>query len=182
LTDECLPGLANTVKDFFYDYAPLYGDAKMVESGPDKGKVGYFGYKTLAVSFGGTLVLRGYEGASYDAATDNDHTSSGVSWIRLAKDLTTGNSLTLATAPGGTPEPRWKAGDEIVVTTTDYLPGHSEKLEIASGYAGGTTVPFTSLVPGHIGEGIQWTHIGVRYGGPGQPGAVGDQAAPTHPG
>jgi cell migration-inducing and hyaluronan-binding protein len=158
----CLPGLPAAAMDYFYDYAPLYGDGKP--------PFGYFGYKTLAVSFGGTLTLYGYKGASYDIGdTPADHLNSGVSWIRLAKDLTSGSSLTLATDPGGTPEPRWKAGDEIVVTTTDYLPGHSEKLMIAPGYAGGTTVPFTSLVPGHIGEGIQWTHIGARYGGPSSP-------------
>jgi cell migration-inducing and hyaluronan-binding protein len=163
LTDECIPGLPKTVTDFFYDYGPLYGDGKPVQSGPDKGKVGYFGYKTLAVSFGGTLAVYGYKGASYDPDTDNDHTSSGVSWIRLAEDLNpTDPSLTLATDPKGPGgmgkiEARWRAGDEIVVTTTDYLPGHSEKLTIGDDYpvTGGTTVPFTPA--------IQWTHIGKRF-------------------
>jgi cell migration-inducing and hyaluronan-binding protein len=162
----CLPGLPATAStgskagDYFYDYAPLYGDAKMVESGPDKGKKGYFGYKTLAVSFGGTLALYGYKGASYDIGdTPADHLNSGVSWIRLKGDaVEKATSLTLERAPGGTPESRWKVGDEIVVTTTDYLPGHSEQLTIASPYNGGTTLPLTSE--------IKWTHVGTRYGGP----------------
>jgi len=144
----CLPSLPAAAKDYFYDYAPLYGDGKP--------PFGYFGYKTLAVSFGGTLALYGYKGASYDVGdTPADHLNSGVSWIRLKGDVAAGaTSLTLEKDPMG----RWKAGDEIVVTTTDYLPGHSEQLKIASTYTGGTTVPLDSPV--------LWTHIGVRYGGP----------------
>ncbi len=152
--NRCLPGLPVATKDYFYQYGPLYGDAKMVASGADQGKIGYFGYKTLAVSFGGTLTLRGYKGASYDAATDADPTSSGVSWTRLAANLEPGApSLTLATDPGD----RWKAGDQIVVTTTDYLPGHSEQLKIAASYTGGTTIPVDPATP------VRWKHIGVRF-------------------
>jgi len=160
----CLPGLPAAVKDYFYQYGPLYGDGKVVDSGLDKGKVGYFGYKTLAVSFGGTLALYGYKGASYDPDTDNDHTSSGVSWIRLAEDLVPGaDSLTLEKDPKGPGmgriEARWRADDEIVVTTTDYLPGHSEKLTISDKYSimGGTKVPLT-MTPE-----VQWPHVGKRF-------------------
>jgi len=158
----CIPGLATTVMDYFYDYAPLYGDGAVANgTEPISARTGYFGVKTLAVSFGGTLTLYGFKGAS-STAIDNDHTNSGVSWIRLAADIKKGDpSLTLATDPGG----RWKAGDEIVVTTTDYLPGHSEQLKIASTYTGGTTVPLDPASP------VQWTHIGVRYGDPSTPGS-----------
>jgi hypothetical protein len=157
-TGFCLPGLPVAVKDFFYQYGPLYGDAKPVASGRDKGKVGYFGYKVLAVSFGGTLTLYGYKGASYDAATDDDHTDSGVSWVRLAGSIKAGaTSLTLDTAPGK----RWHAGDEVVVTTTDYLPGHSERLLIDPGYGGAAKVPVRN--PNRSMIGTQWAHNGTRF-------------------
>jgi hypothetical protein len=58
----------------------------------------------------------------------------------------------------------WKAGDEIVVTTTDYLPGHSEKLQILYNYTGGTTIDFEAV--DSPTKKIQWPHNGVRYGGP----------------
>jgi cell migration-inducing and hyaluronan-binding protein len=48
-----------------------------------------------------------------------------------------------------------------VVTTTDYLPGHSEKLTIKTAIDpawGSEKVDFS--------EQIQWPHNGVRYGGP----------------
>ena len=38
--------------------------------------------------------------------------------------------LCYGTRPDGAVQPCWDKGDEIVVTTTDYLPGHSEKLRI----------------------------------------------------
>jgi hypothetical protein len=54
------------------------------------------------------------------------------------------------------------------VTTTDYLPGHSEKLQIRGiGPAPqGARVDFDAIdnPPGTIG--LQWPHNGVRYGGP----------------
>jgi cell migration-inducing and hyaluronan-binding protein len=158
VAEPCIPGLPTTASDYFYQYGPLYGDGKVVESGPDQGKVGYFGYKTLAVSFGGTLALYGYKGASYNIPdTGTGRENSGVSWIRLANNLVEGApSLTLSADPMG----KWKAGDEIVVTTTDYLPGHSEQLKIASTYTGGTTLPLDQAFP------VQWAHNGTRYGGP----------------
>jgi len=142
---SCLPGLPATVSDFFYQYAPLYGDGA---KGSD-GKVGFFGAKTFAVSFGGTLVLNGYKGAS-PAAVDDTPTDSGVSWVRLAADLEAGkNELTLATAP----DRRWQKDDRIVVTTTDYLPGHSEELTIDK--IDGKKVTATTNA--------KWFHRGTRY-------------------
>src|SRR5262245_38031924 len=44
-----------------------------------RANVGYFGKKVLAVSYGGTLRLNGYKGAT-DLPTDP--TDSGVSWMR----------------------------------------------------------------------------------------------------
>ncbi len=102
------------VYDYFYTYEPLAADG----GAPDR----YFGYKVLGVSFGGTLQLYGKKGASYG---NLDSSSSGTSWVRLAQTVKAGEStLTLDR------EVDWEAGDWIVLTTTDYLPGHSERLEI----------------------------------------------------
>ena len=184
-----LPGLDHgkpvPIRDYFYQYGPLHGDGRctgteksVFKDGkcrnsqgnePPGAQVGYFGNKVLAVSYGGTLDLAGYKGAKY--APNRDPLDSGRSWMRLAdgQSLEVGaTSLVLERDPnlgcddsycwqGG----RWSGDDEIVVTTTDYLPGHSEKLTIDPAYNGGTTVKFL--------EKIQWPHNGVRYGGPNDP-------------
>ncbi len=176
--------------DNFYQYGPLYGDAACSDGSTYQpgngscsggGQVGYFGNKVLAVSYGGTLQLAGYKGTTDDPnlapgsagltpgasnpAFGSNAANSGNSWIRLkdGSSLQTGaTSLTLEHDPSG----RWTAGDEIVVTTTDYLPGHSEQLEIATGYTTGAQIPFSGSPqnPGSVTT-IQWPHNGVRYGG-----------------
>ncbi len=98
---NCIPGLPTTVSDYFYQYGPLYGDSKCTNgavfvngkcgNASADGLVGYFGYKTLAVSFGGTLFLNGYKGIP-TTNVDATHTNAGVSWIRLASDLTPGQT------------------------------------------------------------------------------------------
>ncbi|HEV3110706.1 MAG TPA: G8 domain-containing protein [Candidatus Binataceae bacterium] len=69
--------LGNGVMDYFYKYSPLPFD-----NGTDaSGNAGYFGYKVLAVSYGGTLQLFGKKGAVYlPKLKDND---PGRSWGRL---------------------------------------------------------------------------------------------------
>ena len=57
-------------------------------------------------------------------------------------------------------------GDIIVVTTTDYVPNHSEELQIC--YVIGNTILFTrDLTPGACRNnqypGVQWTHNGQQY-------------------
>ncbi|HEV2098487.1 MAG TPA: hypothetical protein VGR45_06120, partial [Stellaceae bacterium] len=171
---NCIPGLPSTVSDYFYQYGPLYGDGKCTTSTPTvpvvfvngkcgnasaDGLVGYFGYKTLAVSFGGSLFLNGYKGIP-TTNVDATHTNAGVSWIRLAKDLTPGQTtLTLVTPSSSTDSTAvadrwWRAGDkspppnstnldQIVVTTSDYLPRHTETFTITSIAADGVTVNFS---------------------------------------
>ena len=165
-----LQSLPGDVSDFFYQYGPLYGDglcdnkmAWMNDKCPDnsnpppgvpvKGTVGYFGYKVLAVSYGGTLALRGNKGASYDAATNNNPASSGASWIRLDSSVAKGTTTLMLDQP---PNNTWAKGDKIVVTTTDYLPAHSEQLTINE--VEGKKVTLDAA--------IQWPHNGERYGGP----------------
>ena len=89
-----LPG---KVDDFFYQYGPLYGDAlcddnkstfyngSCRDSPTHKttAKVGYFGNKVLAVSFGATLDLAGFKGATDVPYVGPDALDSGTSWMRL---------------------------------------------------------------------------------------------------
>ncbi len=107
--------LPSGVSDCFYPYMP-----------PDNiaGETGMFGRKVLAVSYGGTLQLFGRKGATYTNGVQN--WDSGKSWVRLRNhDSRPGeNIFNLDRAVD------WKPGDRVVVTTTDYLPGHSEEFEI----------------------------------------------------
>ncbi len=155
-----LPG---GVSDFFYQYDPLpFDDGKDSTTNT----VGYFGYKVLAVSYGGTLELFGDKGADYPGSSDPK--SSGKSWVRLAatilgEKLSPGKgatSLTLSKAVD------WKIGDHIVVTTTDYLANHSEELVICT--ISGTAVTFTSDLSKEPADctnkkPVQWTHNGEQF-------------------
>jgi cell migration-inducing and hyaluronan-binding protein len=133
-----LPG---GVKDYFYQYGNFHGDTG---TSPDTGQEGHFGYKVLALSYGGTLQLRGLKGTSgtidadiktmlkdADALTPADDkviTSPGTDWVRLTDGgKKTSQKLTVS----GSVQGNWQAGDEIVVTTTDYFPEHSELRQIA---------------------------------------------------
>jgi cell migration-inducing and hyaluronan-binding protein len=127
------------VRDYFYQYGPLHGDGRCSDtstgapgsmwsaaSGCAKTneQPGYFGNKVLAVSYGAVLALKGYKGATY---SETDALASVNNWRRLAdgRSLQPGETeLVLESAPD------WGAGDEIVVTTTDYLPGHSENCRL----------------------------------------------------
>ncbi|MFL6307325.1 MAG: chitobiase/beta-hexosaminidase C-terminal domain-containing protein [Candidatus Sulfotelmatobacter sp.] len=107
--------------DCFYQYE-VFDNA----DGPET----YFGKKVLALSYGGTIYLRGAKGIRSEntpiAATPSD---SGTSWVRLVDDLRGGESSFHVDRP----VPTWAPGDHIVLTTTDYLPGHSEELIIKGG-------------------------------------------------
>jgi len=134
-----LPG---GVTDYFYAYDPLpYDDGGMVK--------GYFGYKVLALSYGGTLKLFGKKGATYGTV---DPSNSGTSWVRLAQTLAVGGTTLVLDRPVD-----WEPGDQIVVTTTDYLPGHSEQLTIAPG--GVSTDKMTVTVT----EPARYIHNGERF-------------------
>jgi hypothetical protein len=157
-----LPGVtdypATPVHDYFYRYGPLHGDSE----------VGYFGNKVLAVSYGGTLALRGYKGAAQGGEQyDLEPLNSGRSWRRLAdgQSLAVGATTLYLQNDNNPPDLRWGANDEIVVTTTDYLPGHSEKLKVktVSNSAQGMKVDFDNPAGK---TGVLWPHNGVRYGGP----------------
>jgi G8 domain len=133
-----LPGGAPD--DYFHQYHPLpYDDGGAVP--------GFFGYKVLAASYGGTLQLFGKKGATYGAV---DAANSGTSWVRLAQTLHSGGTTLVLDRPVD-----WAVGDRIVVTTTDYLPGHSEPLTIASVSADQQTLT--------VEEPAQYLHNGEAY-------------------
>jgi len=149
-----LPGGVN---DCFYKYDTLPYD------GGGGAHPGYFGYKVLAVSYGGTLRLYGLKGAKYPDTVINPQ-DSGSSWARLntcAGGVSTGSCVSGVLQTGATmlvldgPANKqtlfpfngvnWQAKDQIVVTTTDYLPSHSEVATIESVTPGGKTI--TLAVP-----------------------------------
>jgi hypothetical protein len=138
-TKVSLPG---GVTDFFYAYDPMpYDDGGTVK--------GYFGYKVLALSYGGTLELFGKKGATYGTV---DPSSSGTSWVRLAQTLPVGGTMLVLDRPVD-----WEAGDQIVVTTTDYLPGHSEQLTIAPDGVSADKMTVTVM------EHARYIHSGERF-------------------
>jgi hypothetical protein len=157
--------LGNGVTDYFYPYTPLPFDNGIdaITKAP-----GYFGYKVLAVSFGGTLQLFGKKGAVYPQEKDLGPKDPGRSWGRLAGTILPGaESLTVETSV----PIDWQPGDHIVVTTTDYLAGHSEELIIKS--VSGNTITFNTACS--VGQdpitpidqcktpGIRWTHYGNQF-------------------
>lgn len=157
----CTPSkLPGGVTDCFYQYQPLDYDGGGTV-------VGYFGYKVLAVSYGGTLQLFGKKGATYSTLSK---ASSGTSWARLnAAVQAGGNTLLLDRAVD------WAAGDQIVLTTTDYLPGHSEQLTIASVSTANNVTTITLKTP------AQYPHNGQRFSLAGVPGGIGPDPDPNLP-
>ena len=178
-SEKDLPGLdvqGKPVRDYFYPYEPLHADGRCsdistgapgsvwsAKNGCAKTteQVGYFGNKVLAVSYGGKLELSGKKGATYGSL---DPKSSGRSWIRSTGTIKPGmTSLAIDEPLDG------DAGDLIVVTTTDYVPNHSEGLVICS--VSGNTITFTADLTYYAAQGrcpnpnkgVQWTHNGQQY-------------------
>ncbi|MFZ1886461.1 MAG: G8 domain-containing protein [Candidatus Binataceae bacterium] len=155
-TEDCafnpLPGVAS---DCFYSYEPL--DPADRTGNP----TAYFGHKVLALSYGGTLQLFGKKGASYAgqprACVEDSPSCTGTSWVRLQGSVEPkATSIVVAGAVD------WQQNDNIVITSTDYLPGHAEQLIISkppvlSGNT--TTVTFTNSIAGVTG--LQWPHNGA---------------------
>lgn len=111
----------------------------------------YFGRKVLGVSYGGALQLFGAKGMTKGSITDTS-TSSGKSWARLnVTAAVSDTSITLDRAVD------WEVGDQIVITTTDFLPGHSEQRKIA----GISTSGGQSIIT--LTAGLTYKHNGKAY-------------------
>jgi hypothetical protein len=127
----------------------------------------------LAVSYGGTLQLFGKKGADYTIPdTGNGPKNSGRSWGRLDGTIFPADAeKSLTVASDNTLD--WQVGDHIVVTTTDYLPNHSEELVICSisGFSGNkigytsdvTATPVAGKPATCPVKGVQWTHNGDTF-------------------
>jgi hypothetical protein len=144
--------LDNGVNDCFYEYQTL--------DPADGTAAAYFGHKVLAVSYGGTLQLFGKKGALYGGTTPCDPSTSscsGTSWGRLVGSLKPGGtSLSVDRAVTD-----WQDKDHIVVTTTDYLPGHSEELIInGTPTVNGKTTTINFTNPNISITGVEWPHNG----------------------
>ncbi len=147
-----LPG---NVNDCFYSYEAL--DPSDQSSNP----TAYFGHKVLALSYGGTMQLFGKKGASYTgqpgACSTTDNSCTGTSWVRLQGSVKpNATSIVVAGAVD------WQHYDNIVITSTDYLPGHAEQLVISKPpvvTGNTTTITFTNAAPGVTG--LQWPHNGA---------------------
>jgi hypothetical protein len=149
--------IPNVADDYFYTYGPLMYDGGKLPADTRQGtEYGFFGYKVIAVSYGGTVQLFGKKGATYG---NLDVSDPGRSWVRLAGTVSKGKQFTVETsvvdkspADSGV---SWKQGDKIVLTTTDYLPGHSEELTIDFIEADGKTI--------HVLEDVRYRHQGEKY-------------------
>ncbi len=152
--------LDNGVMDYWYQYRPLSLDG----GDPDA----FFGYKVLAVSYGGTLQLFGKKGA-VSAEEELNQTfkpkDSARSWRRLAGTIPP-TARKLKVDRPDLIENNWQVDDHIVVTTTDYLAGHSEELIITAIDRNTKEITFTTVCykEGRCGkDGVQWTHNGEKY-------------------
>lgn len=134
--------------DYFYAYMPME-----FEGGSDEqSRQGYFGDKVLGISYGATVQLFGRKGATYASGGECSPTfpsSSNSSWVRLADSVTKGATSIKIDRPLS-----FKGGDQIVLTATDYLPGHSETLTVASDVQCATTIP--------LQDAVAFAHNGIR--------------------
>jgi hypothetical protein len=150
-------------------------------------KVSYFGQKVLAVSYGGTLELFGSHGVTYRDGKECDPKAvdtecnpafTGQSWVRLTgvSDAVGGvQTITVNHAVS------WRMGDHIVVTTTDYLPSHSEEMILVKDAAGGTTLTIMNADPNQP-NGFQFEHnASVKALPPTMPADIGPQDDPNLP-
>src|SRR5208282_902489 len=101
----------------------------------------------------------GTKGATYTATAatgcmENSSSCTGTSWVRLNKNALPGDmDLQVAGALDD-----WEDKDNIVLTTTDYLPGHSEQLTIS-----GTPTVSGKVTTIHLASAVQYPHNGQTF-------------------
>ncbi len=149
---KCDPNPEDPRGDCFYQY-----------DNPEVSNL-YFGRKVLAVSYGGTLQLFGKKGSTFDGLTP-DPSNTGTSWRRLATNIKPGAASSTFDVDGVVD---WEAGDHIVITPTDYLPGHAEEAIIQSVEPNGdnTTITTNAVVldSGNVQTGgLRYPHYGETY-------------------
>jgi hypothetical protein len=142
---------------------PVLGDCFYQYDNPNKSDL-YFGRKVLAVSYGGTLQLFGKKGSTFDGL-DPTPSSTGKSWTRLTTNLAMGE-MTFQVAG----QVDWTGGDHILISPTDYLPGHAEEAVIADAEydsaadSSSITISGVVLDTGKFLEGgVRFPHNGTAY-------------------
>jgi hypothetical protein len=131
------------VDDYFYAYHPLFHD--------DGDPKAYFGTRCSACRMAARSSSTGRRARARRVRRSQD---DGESWVRLNQTVSPADAgeqdhLIVDSAVD------WKAGDQIVLTTTDYLPGHSELLTVDEDTKNGKTVKLRQKVAYH--------HNGERY-------------------
>ncbi|MBP7231854.1 MAG: G8 domain-containing protein [Syntrophaceae bacterium] len=145
-SDEYL--LPGGKSDTFYAYKKT--DFQYVAGGEEGS---YFGRKVLALSYGGTIRMFGAKGATY-GDFDPEKAGAGKSWARLNATIDKPEiKLRLDRVVD------WQETDKVVVTTTDYLPGHSEELTIGTIASDKTH----SDIFVEEKEGVAFRHVGQTY-------------------
>ena len=87
--------IPNVPDDYFYPYGPLMYDGGKLPADTSQGtEYGFFGYKVIAVSYGGILKLFGKKGATYG---DLDVSKPGTSWVRLVGTVSKGKKIVVDT-------------------------------------------------------------------------------------
>jgi hypothetical protein len=151
-TTTLIPGVAT---DCFYDYDTL-DKADKNKGLNDR----YFGHKVLALSFGGTISLYGKKGATYTTTaltgcSENTPSCTGTSWVRLSKDALPGDMSIQVEG-----QVDWQANDNIVLSSTDYLPGHAEQLTISGTPTYNTAGKYTTIT---LAAAIEYPHNGQLF-------------------
>ena len=178
--DSCkaTKGLPGGVDDCFYAYDAMPFDNGKIGGGTGActmaGKdCGYFGYKVLGVGYGATLQLYGKRGATYETSVvPSVPSNTGTSWVRLnncnpgvndpTKQCNMGvlqpgaNKLILSSPVD------WQVNDNIVVSSTDYLPGHAEQVQITN-VNSPTSFTITKILPDGTKTNLQFPHNASVY-------------------
>jgi hypothetical protein len=114
-------------------------------------------------------LLYGKKGAKYGNVLASD---SGMSWARLDGSIKAGETALKIDRPVN-----WQPGDQIAITSTDYVAAHAEQLEIA------TITPSDNETTITVKKGFKYPHFGNTFPLTDVPAGVGPDpkagASPT---
>ncbi len=162
-------GLPGGVDDCFYKYDAMPFDNGKPADSTFNQAVGYYGYKVLGVGYGATLQLYGKKGATYDTKVDPANT--GNSWVRLnncnSENPTDANCKQGVLQPGAnmlmlSSAVDWQVNDNVVISSTDYLPGHAEQVQITE-VINPTTFMISKKLPDGTVTNLQFPHNASVY-------------------
>jgi hypothetical protein len=144
------------------------------DNGPDpkKAPAGFYGYKMLGVGFGATLQLYGKKGATYNKTLLPSDTATSWVWLNncatspnvapCSKGVLQAGAKTIVVSSAVD----WQIDDNIVISSTDYLPGHAEQVQIVTRSVDGLSFTFKQTDPTILPEKIdqlQFPHNATKY-------------------